>query len=401
MRSVKQGPFKRIGKLVGHGLVLAMVGLGVAGCPSEETPTVSAILPLTGELSIYGESIQRGLDLAVIDLRANPDAVEFNLTVVDSAGDPETAGRLLLEQYTAGAVAAIGGVTTDEALAMVPIADESQRVLLSPSASGAELTGASAKFYRVVPSDAKEGATMATFATQKLELEEIAILSSASSYAVGIRDAFSSQFQQLGGKVSEVIEVPAGGDVAAAVEQVVALNPKGVYVAGYVSEIESLLVALRSTGYDLPVLTTSAFALPDVIARIGEPTRRVYLTQMVFNAESDDPKVRAFADAYRAAYNSDPDVYAAQAYDSMMVLAEALKELGPVAGDFWRAVRGIRDFVGVGGVLQFDERGDAQRFHRVHVIQKAEIVDFEVIEKQRAEIRRKLEAVRKRQRAGG
>ena len=45
---------------------------------------------------------------------------------------------------------------------------------------------------------------------------QIAILSSASSYAVGIRDAFSGQFQQLGGKVSEVIEVDVYGEATPA-----------------------------------------------------------------------------------------------------------------------------------------------------------------------------------------
>jgi len=380
--------------------MLSIAGL-LLGCPQEETPKLAAILPITGELAIYGESIQRGLELAQTEIQSRPEAVEFELSIVDSAGDPSTASRLLEEQYAAGAVAAIGGITTDEALAMVPVADKLERVLVSPSASGADLTGASANFYRVVPSDSKEGATMATFATQKLELEEIVILSSPSSYAVGIRDAFSGQFEQLGGSVLDVFEIAADGDAAESIAAALAAKPKGVYVAGYANEIERILVALRDKGYEGPVLTTSAFALPDVLARIGEPTRKVYLTRTMFDPASEEPKVRAFADAYEAAYGAKPDIYAAQAYDALLILAEALKELGPIPGDFWRSVRGIRDFVGVGGVLQFDERGDAQRFHRVYVVQKAEIVDIEVIEQQKAEIRRRLEEVVRRQRAGG
>lgn len=149
----------------------------VLGCPGEEVVKFSAVLPLTGEAAIYGLPVQRGVELAFEHFQSQQDLpYQLELVVVDSESDPEKAKNLLIQVYRDGALASIGGVTTAEALQMVAVADEFDRVLISPSASTPQLSGISKNFYRVFPSDAREGATMGNFATQKLKAEKVVIL---------------------------------------------------------------------------------------------------------------------------------------------------------------------------------------------------------------------------------
>ena len=88
----------------------------------------------------------------------------FELTILDSESDPQKAAQHLTQLFEDGTLAVIGGVTTAEALAMVPAADLANRVLLSPSASSPELTGISEFFFRVFFSDFDEGIKMGHFA---------------------------------------------------------------------------------------------------------------------------------------------------------------------------------------------------------------------------------------------
>jgi branched-chain amino acid transport system substrate-binding protein len=378
----------------------------VLGCPGEEVVKFGAVLPLTGEAAIYGQPVQRGVDLAFEHLQSQQDLpYELALVTVDSESDPEKAGELLKQVYRDGALAAIGGVTTAEALQMVAVSDEADKVLISPSASTPQLSGISKNFYRVFPSDAREGATMGNFATQKLKAEKVVILAKEDAYAKGIQEVFKTEFERYGGEVLDLIEFPSlGSDLSGLVERVMTLGPDAVYLAAYAPDLAQMIRHLRNQGYKGTIFTTSAFAAPEIIAQVGRPAEGVFLTQAVFDIDSEDPIIRNFIDAYRAKYNLEPDLYAAHGYDTVMVLVEALKIGGRTSSEFWKGIRSIRDFSGATGTVQFDERGDVQKFPRVYVVNEGLLVDYEAeVERRRRELLerlRDLEQEQRRTRAG-
>jgi branched-chain amino acid transport system substrate-binding protein len=381
-------------------LVLALLST-VLACEKDKPVKFGAVLPLTGEAAVYGVPIRKGVELAVDQIRMLDDyPYELELVVVDSESDPEKGRQLLAELYSQGALAVIGGVTTAEALAMVAEADEHDQVLMSPSASTPELTGISKNFYRVFPSDAREGATMGNFATQKLNAEKVVVLSKESAYAKGIQEIFEREFERHGGEVLESIEFPSlSSDLSGVVERVMTLNPDAVYLAAYAEDLAQMITYLRDQGYKGTIFTTSAFAAPEVIARVGRPAEGVFLTQAAFDPNSEEPEVKTFVDGYRAKYQSEPDLYAVHGYDAMMVLAEALRQSGDLPTEFWKGVRSIRDFTGATGTIQFDERGDVQKFPRVYVVNNGQLIDYEAeVERRRQELLDRLRRLEEEQR---
>ncbi|MEJ2086844.1 MAG: penicillin-binding protein activator, partial [Acidobacteriota bacterium] len=325
---------------------------------------------------------------------------DLSLEVVDTESDPDKAKELLDQMYESGALAVIGGVTTAEALDMVAVADEHNQVLISPSASSPQLTGISKYFYRVFPSDAREGATMGMFANQKVKIERgVVILAKEDLYAKGIQEVFKAEFEQFGGEVLDLIEFPSvPGDLSGLVERVMTINPDAVYLAAYASDVAQMISGLRKLGYEGAIFTTSAFASPEMIAQVGKAANGVYLTQASFDVDSENPKVKAFVEAFRAKYGSDPDLYSAHGYDTMLVLAQALQEGGAIKTDFWKAIRSLRDFAGATGTIQFDERGDVQKFPRVYVVDDGVLVDYEArVEAKRRELLQRLRDLEKKQ----
>jgi len=387
-------------------LCLSAIVLLVAGCEQDATVKFGAVLPLTGEAAIYGEPVRKGVELAFEELQARTDyPYDLSLEVVDTESDPEKAKQLLDQMYDSGALAVIGGVTTAEALDMVAIADEHNQVLISPSASSPQLTGISKYFYRVFPSDAREGATMGMFANQKVDIKRgVVILAKEDLYAKGIQEVFKAEFEQFGGEVLDLIEFPSvPGDLSGLVERVMTINPDAVYLAAYASDVAQMISGLRELGYEGAIFTTSAFASPEIIAQVGKAANGVYLTQASFDVGSENPLVMEFVEAFRAKYGSDPDLYAAHGYDTMLVLAQALQEGGSIKTDFWKAIRSLRDFAGATGTIQFDERGDVQKFPRVYVVDDGVLVDYEArVEAKRRELLDRLrELERKQQQSSG
>ncbi len=383
-------------------LILSLVLLAALGCQQEKVIKFGAVLPLTGEGAVYGQPVSKGVELAFEELEADPDfPYPLELQVVDSETDPQKAHDLLDQLYDEGAFAVIGGVTTPEALAMVEVADQYNQVLISPSASSPELTGISKNFYRVFPSDAREGATMGNFATQKLKIERVVILAKEHPYARGIQQVFREQFEQFGGEVLDEIEFPSvPSDLSGLVERVMTLEPDAVYLAAYAPDLAKMISGLRDLGYKGTIFTTSAFAAPEIIEQVGKPAEGVFLTQAAFDTSSEDPNVKSFVDKYREKYGVNPDLYAAHGYDTLKVLAEAVKGGGTIESDFWRDIRSIRGYEGATGTIQFDERGDVQKFPRVYVVNNGTLIDYEAeVERRRKALLERLRELEKRQRS--
>jgi len=375
----------------------------LAGCPADRPVTVGVVAPLSGQWELYGRPIANGIELAHEQLSADPSFPRpIELAVRDSQSDPKKSAALLRQVYEDdGAMVAIAGVTTPEALEMIPVIDDEEKVLISPSATSPRLTGISQYFFRVLPSDFREGAKMGNFVAQELDIKRVVILAAESPYAKGIQDVFKSEFERYGGEVLAVIEYPTGTtDFSQYVREALSHAPQAVYVADYAFEIGSIINLVKRQDFRGRILTTSAFAAPGVFDQVGEAAEGVLLTQVVFNPDSDEPAVRRFVDAYQAKYSSKPNFYAAHGYDAMMVIGAVLRD-GDIhsARDFYKELRNLRDFVGAAGPVQFDEKGDVGKFPRVYAIQDGELADFEtVIEQRKREIQERLDELRRRER---
>lgn len=375
--------------------------LVIAGCAGDHTIDFGAVLPLTGPAAIYGESVRKGLELAFEETQARTDLeYTFSLKIVDSGSEPARGAELLEQLYDEGVLAVIGGVTTAEALEMVSVADQADRVLLSPSASSPELTGISRNFFRIFMSDFREGTKMGNFAAVAAGLSSVVILAKEETYATGVQQIFAEEFARNGGEVMEVLEFPAGTqDFSGLVERLNTLQPAAVYLSAYAEEIAGLVAAIRSSGFSGRILTTHAFASPEVMEGVGEAARGVLLTAPKFEADSEEERIKAFVTAFSDKYNDAPDVWAAHGYDAFKVFVESIPQTFRTPSDFRSGLKSLEDYPGVAGVVRFDEKGDVGKFPRVYQVTGDGLRDYEVeVGKDREELMKQLQELRERRR---
>lgn len=367
-------------------LLLLLTG----ACAEERVTPIGAVLPLSGSWSLYGEPIRKGIELAHEQVMQEYEEGEFpheiTLTVVDSESQPSRAVegfQQLVEQN--GVHAVIGGVTSAEALAMIDVAEEQERVLLSPSASSPDLTEKATRyFYRIYPSDFREGTQLASWTALNIDLESVVVLSVNTPFARGISRVFETEFERYDGEVIEELVYPEGEtDLGSYVDRVMELEPEAVYIADFAPTVKDFIVALRDAGYEGRILTTSAFAAPDVIEEAGEVAEGVVLAQTVFDPDSEEPKVQAFVEAYREKYGETPGLFAAHGYDAMKIMAQAsLVEIG-IPSEFWKGLRNLGDYQGVTGTITFDQKGDVGKFPRVYIVKDGKLLDYDAVLEQR------------------
>ena len=88
------------------------------------------------------------------------------------------------------------------ALAVAPLANTKNIVLLSPTASAPALTEAGPYFFRNVTSDTFDGQAMAMFPRLELKLFRAAVFYIQNDFGLGLRESFAAEFERLGGEVA-------------------------------------------------------------------------------------------------------------------------------------------------------------------------------------------------------
>jgi branched-chain amino acid transport system substrate-binding protein len=351
---------------------LALLGalclLPAVGCgPEVPTVAITVIAPLTGEAAVYGEEIANGVQLRHERLMAGDEDIGYNvvLEIVDSEGDP-TQAAAQLETAFATSLAAIGGVTSDEALAMIPVVNEADRVLLSPSASSPELSGVSEFFYRLYPSAEIEASTMATFLRDRLQVERLVVVAQDTAFGTSLADSVEAVWgTPLAGRVL----FTASSDQNVMVNEALSHEADAIYVAASGAALAEAMQALRLGGFNGAhdyLAASSSLAIESVLTAAGPAGNNSFMTAPLYDAESPEEPVASFVAAYQEKHGSVPSYYAALGYDALWVYIEALSEVGVIAvpSDFLKGMRAVRELQGVTGNIQFRETGDVQKFTR-------------------------------------
>ena len=340
---------------------------------------VAVVVPETGEAAVYGASVKTGVKLAFDVARAAHSAPQgLEVLYRDSGSDPTRAASAAEALFQDGALLVIGGVTSAEAKAMIPVADRMDRVLLSPSASAPELAGRSPFFFRVYPSDELEGVKAADFLVLVRRARTVLILQEDNDYTRGLLTVFVGELGSHGARVVASLRLGERGWEGLLREALARHVPDAAYVCGYGEAILGVLRVLRSMGFRGTICTTSAFGASSVLQRAGSMAEGVFFPLASLDVASQQEPVRTFVARYREIYNLLPDIYAAHGYDAAlaaMYASEGLSERTGVAVQ--RRLLALAGRSGVMGPLAFDDYGNIKHTLRNHWIHAGRVEDYD------------------------
>ena len=336
----------------------------VALCGCEKKVRLGVVLPLSGEHRIYGESSRKGLELALEELRTGGES-RIELRVVDSESDPEKAREHLRRLYRDGVLAAIGGLRPAEARAMAPVAEDRERVLLSPSTSLRGQSPEARYFFSLGVADDVAGTTMASFVSRELGVGSAVLIGETDSE--GLSEGFRSTLSTQGGEL--LASLPSSGMTGSVIEQALGHQPDAIFLAGEAAALETLIRELRARQFQGRILTTQALACTASLRRLGDDARGLLLTHSVFQPEAPSDRVTDFVARYRQKYDEEPDIFAAESYDALMVLATSIEGRPVLPSEVRKGLlHDVKDFQGVTGTLQFDENRGVAKIPRVYSI---------------------------------
>jgi branched-chain amino acid transport system substrate-binding protein len=149
-----------------------------------------------------------------------------------------------------------------------------------------------------------------------------------------------------------------------------------IFIPGYYDKVALIAPALtfyNITGVQL--LGSDGWNTNELLAISDQSVEGAIFVDGFF-ADSPAPVVQDFVKRFRLRYTKTPDLLAAQAYDAVFIIAQALQEGAKTPDELRDALLQVRDFPGVSGTTSFDASGNAVKIPFLLTIQNGRIVQL-------------------------
>jgi branched-chain amino acid transport system substrate-binding protein len=319
---------------------------------------------LSGRTSSFGQSTKNGVEMAAdeINKAGGINGRHVQILTEDDQGEPNKAATVVTKLINQDKVQALlGEVASSNTLAAAPKAQEAKVPMISPSSTNAAVTQVGDYIFRVCFIDPFQGEVMARFSANNLKAKKAAILYDFNSdYSRGLYQVFKRSFISLGGQiVSEQSYTQGDRDFSGQLTAVRAANPDVIYVPGYYGEVGVISNQTKQLGIKAPLLGGDGWDAPQLWQLGGASLNGNYISNH-YSVDDPSPAIQKFVADYKGRYGVQPDALAALGYDSMKVLADAIKRAGTTENTKLRdAIAQTKDFPGVTGKITIDKDRNA------------------------------------------
>lgn len=340
---------------------------GASGGSDDSSPVaVGLLVPTSGVYAPLGEDMQQGFELYLEQNDGQLGGREVELNVVDEGETPDTgvpgAQRLIQEDVAA----VVGIVNSATALGVRDAFEEAEVPLIIANAGADAITGERGSDYvwRTSFSNGDVAAALGKHAAENCE----SVFLAAADYAAGkeATGGFERTFTEAGGTVAGSVFTPFGTttNYQPFLAQIKQSGADCVYTFFAGAEAVAFTQQYAQFGLkDTSQLYSSGFLTEGgVLQAAGEAATGVE-TSLHYTDQIDSPRNKEFEEAYRAAYDEAPTVYAVQAYDAAQALDQAF-ETGIDGPEVVEGLQGIDTIDSPRGEFGFDEgHGPAQTYY--------------------------------------
>jgi branched-chain amino acid transport system substrate-binding protein len=327
-------------------LPLFLLLAGLASAASAADIKLGAAEALTGPAAKYGVAIKNGFTLAADEINAK-GGVKGNkiaLVIEDEQGKKEEAINVFKKLIFQDKVLLVFGPTlSNSAFAADPIANAAKVVAFGTSNTAEGITNMGPFTFRnsVMEADVLPVTTRA--AVKHFNLKKVAVIyGNDDAFTKNGYDVFKATLETQKIAVTDT-ETYAKGDVdfKAQLTKIKATNPDAIVCSCLAEEAANIILQTRSLGMKQPFIGGNGLNSPKLF-EIAKDAGDNTVMGSPWSAENTAPANKAFIAAYKAKFNADPDQFAAQAYDAMHIVAEALKSV-TLSGNLDKDRLAIRD----------------------------------------------------------
>ena len=307
----------------------ALIVSGYFASPSLAQIKLGVAEALTGNAAQYGVPIRKGFELAVSEINGSGgiNGSKIELVVEDEQGKKEEAINVFKKLIFQDKVLMLFGPTlSNSAQASDPVAQTAKVVVFGTSNTADGITSIGNYVFRNSVTEADIVPVTLKVAAQKTGLKKVAVL-------YGNDDIFTKSGYDNFRKALETLKIPvtttetfAKGDVdfKPQLTKIKASNADAIVLSALVAEGAPAMVQARQLGIAQPFIGGNGMNSPKVFDLAKDNSDNLWVGSP-WSIENPAGENKRFIAAYQKVQSALPDQFAAQAYDAMYIVAQALR----------------------------------------------------------------------------
>lgn len=343
---------------------LLIVTFSGVSATAQEPIRIGFFSPVSGLGAADGTSARRAAEMAAEDVNAKGgiNGRPVQLVAYDDQSDAKQAVSIAQKLVQADRVAAaVSGSYSFTTRPAASVFQASSVPLLSAYAVHPGIPAAGDLVFQMIYTGELKGKALGNYAVRRMNLKNMGVIVWDNDYGKSIARGLEEEVARLGAKIALQRTFASGEkDFAPLVTAMKATNPDGVVVLATYAAGAQIIRQARQLGIAVPILGPDGLDSPEFLNLVAASGEGVVVGTN-FSRDDSRPLVQQFISRFRERYKTEPDMVGASTYDSVLVLAAAMRRAGTDPGQLKAALAATRDFEGVTGTISFDAARSVQR----------------------------------------
>lgn len=311
------------------------------GSASADAIRLGASGPITGNAAVYGLAVQHAAEIAIEEVNAL-GGTQIQMNFQDDMADGEKAVSAYNALMDWGMQISLGTVTSGSGQAVAPSYEQDNIFAITPSGSSTAIIYKDATnnkdpygvMFQMCFTDPNQGTASADYLKAHTELgSRIGIIyRSDDNYSTGIYNTFKAEADKVGLTIVDTETfVDSDTDYSVQVKKLADAGADIVFLPIYYQPASQILVEANKQGY-----TPNFFGcdgMDGILTLENFDTSLAEGLYMLtpFSADAEDEKTAAFVKKYTDKYGEIPNQFAADAYDCIYAIKQAIDNAGITA----------------------------------------------------------------------
>ncbi|HHX24694.1 MAG: ABC transporter substrate-binding protein [Tepidanaerobacteraceae bacterium] len=327
---------------------------------------IAYIGPLTGNNTLYGQTQQNAIQLAVEEINAQGGINGAKVVVEwhDDKSDPKEtvvlAGKVCDDDDV---ISVFGPFSSTSAMAAAQTFIDAKMPVCSASVSHPDWSNlGEGYFFRGDSTQEQMMEAYSNFMYNDLGVRKIAAYYVQSDWGIAVYEQLERFFTALGGEIVYADLFPLETkDFSAPLAKFKDKDFELFFLASMITEGSLIVNQMRKLGIDQPLLTNNSLMMKEYLDIVGDNAEGQMLLSY-FADEGNTEKFEKFRAAYESKYpGKSVDTHAFNTYDLISVMFEALRHSGNDREKFVAEMHKIKDFQGLQTKISILENGDMEK----------------------------------------
>lgn len=331
-------------------IAVIIIGIQLVQKPGKEEQVIKigAILPLTGNISLFGGWLKEGIDFAIAEHGAG-----VKVLYEDNQGEVVKAVTAFHKLADVDKVNAVITAQTPIANALIGLSNSKKTFTIFTFADLPEGNRDYILNYHFPVQD--EAKILAEFAFNELG-KKAAILVTNDEFGRQGEEIFKKEFE---GTIvySERLPSPVK-DVRSTIQLLKNSKPDFVFLIAYTHDLVAIVKEMKNIGIQVPVIGPNVLTVYLSLIKDYLPPRAYFTASLYDAGEFSTSAYKEFIEKYKNKTGKEPNMVIAEAYEATKILLEGLTQ-SKSSSDLIKFFEGLKTYNGIFGEVKIDTNRQA------------------------------------------